>query len=68
MAKIFLARLTENDLKNLIAFGNRADMKGAEADTWVDLKQRLAQAEPEGDKGTDEADDDLENLSPGGSA
>lgn len=33
--------LTNDDLQNMIAFGNRADMKGAEADTWFFLKQKL---------------------------
>ena len=33
--------LTAEEISNLIAIGNRADMKGAEADTWVALKQTL---------------------------
>lgn len=33
--------MTNHDLANLIAFGNRAHMSGQEADTWVDLKHRL---------------------------
>ena len=33
--------LTIEDVQNLIAFGNRATMQGKEADTWVELKQRL---------------------------
>lgn len=36
--------LTDDDLANLVAFGNRAQMNGAEADTWVALKQRLIEA------------------------
>ena len=34
-------KLTIEDVQNLIAFGNRATMQGKEADTWVELKQRL---------------------------
>lgn len=33
--------LTIDDCKNLVAFGNRAQMSGAEADLWVSLKHRL---------------------------
>lgn len=36
--------LSNHDLANLIAFGNRASMSGAEADTWVELKTRLITA------------------------
>jgi hypothetical protein len=34
-------RMTNDDLANIIAFGNRASMTGAEADTWVELKRKL---------------------------
>ena len=34
-------KLTIEDVQNLIAFGNRATMQGKEADTWVELKNRL---------------------------
>lgn len=34
--------LSESDVKNIIAFGNRSTMSGVEADTWVELKNRLA--------------------------
>ena len=33
--------LTIEDCRNLIAFGNRADMKGTEADLWVALKHKV---------------------------
>ena len=33
--------LTPDEIRNLIAFGNRADMKGSEADLWVGLKTRI---------------------------
>jgi hypothetical protein len=33
--------MTNDDLANIIAFGNRASMTGAEADTWVELKRKL---------------------------
>jgi len=36
-----LVPLNKADLQNLIAFGNRAQMSGLEADSWVELKQRL---------------------------
>lgn len=35
-------KLTIEDLNNMISFGNRAQMQGSEADTWVDLKTRLS--------------------------
>jgi len=34
-------KLTIDELRNMIAFGNRAQMNGAEADTWVALKAKL---------------------------
>lgn len=34
-------QLTNEDLQNMIAFGNRAQMQGKEADTWFFLKQKL---------------------------
>ena len=33
--------LTPDDVRNLVAFGNRATMKGAEADLWVKLKVKV---------------------------
>lgn len=36
--------LTKSDIQNLIAFGNRSQMSGQEAEIWVELKHRLAQA------------------------
>lgn len=33
--------LTPDQIKNLVAFGNRATMKGSEADLWVALKTEL---------------------------
>lgn len=36
--------LTNHDIANLIAFGNRAQMNGHEADTWVYLKHNLVAA------------------------
>lgn len=35
-------KLNPAELQNLIAFGNRAMMPGSEADTWVELKTKLA--------------------------
>lgn len=53
-----MEKLTTDDIQNIIAFGNRATMNGAEADTWVRLKMKLseetqrrqlAEAEPHGE-------------------
>lgn len=33
--------LTIDDVRNLIAFGNRAQMSGVEADGWVALKHKV---------------------------
>tara|TARA_R110000868_G_scaffold86581_1_gene242796 strand:+ start:54 stop:260 length:207 start_codon:yes stop_codon:yes gene_type:complete len=56
--------LTIAELENLIALGNRAQMTGVEADTWVALKYKIAEAvdavEPD-----EELDDDQK---PGGTA
>ena len=52
-AKTKTIQLTSPELENLIAFGNRGTMTGVEADLWVDLKGKLAEAiaapEPEAD-------------------
>lgn len=37
-----MLQLTIDDCANLIAFGNRAQMAGKEADTWVLLKSKIA--------------------------
>lgn len=44
MAKQKTLIMSEEDLRNMIAFGNRAQMTGVEADTWVALKARLVKA------------------------
>lgn len=67
-----LIPLSEADAANLIAFGNRASMSGAEADTWVDLKNRIVSAVNRG-TGNDDAVPGIdgledEELKPGGSA
>lgn len=36
--------MTDVDAENLIAFGNRANMTGAEADVWFLLKQQIGGA------------------------
>lgn len=36
--------LNDVDVENLIAFGNRAQMSGAEAEVWVRLKMGLIDA------------------------
>lgn len=41
-AETITLQLTAEEANNLIAFGNRATMTGAEADTWVDLKKKVA--------------------------
>lgn len=33
--------LTPDQIKNLVAFGNRATMQGSEADLWVALKAEV---------------------------
>lgn len=65
--KLNLVRLTDQDIQNLVAFGNRADMKGKEADTWVDLKMRLIEAMTPEDIPEPEPDD-LADASPGRTA
>ena len=66
-------QLTASDCQNLIAFGNRASMKGNEADLWVALKMKVLQqvqqhAERE-KKGFDLVEPDLHAVpdNPGGS-
>lgn len=44
LAPMINLTLTLDDVRNVIAFGNRAEMRGAEADTWVALKQKFAEA------------------------
>lgn len=68
--KTNLVPLTDSDLTNLVAFGNRASMTGAEADTWVELKQRLTKARDatNDDDGVPGIDLDDEDLKPGGTA
>lgn len=65
--KTISVELSTDDLANIVAIGNRANMSGLEADTWVELKNRLrlaAQPKPE-----PEPDLDLEGFgSPGGTA
>ena len=43
--------LTNHDIQNIVAFGNRAHMTGQEADTWVDLKIRLSMAVEQAEHG-----------------
>ncbi len=43
--------LTNHDIQNIVAFGNRALMKGQEADTWVELKIRLSAAVEQAEHG-----------------
>jgi hypothetical protein len=45
--------LSNHDIANLIAFGNRAQMNGQEADTWVYLKHNLVAALESADKAGD---------------
>ncbi len=74
-ARTILVPLTENDIVNIVAFGNRANMKGAEADTWVELKNRLVEATREKEREPtdrlvelEDTDIDLEDCNPGGTA
>lgn len=36
--------LTTDDIRDLVAFGNRAQMSGVEAPRWVELNQKLVRA------------------------
>jgi len=52
MDKKVTLTLTMDEIRNLVAFGNRSEMRGAEADTWVALKQTIAQAVADANKET----------------
>ena len=45
--------LTPDEVRNLVAFGNRATMKGSEADLWVGLKMKVLKQADENYKSTD---------------
>jgi hypothetical protein len=65
--RVITLRLTEGQIRDLIAFGNRAQMSGQEAPVWVELNGRLMQAIKEADQ--EELDlSEVAELSPGGSA
>lgn len=50
MDKTVTLTLKLDEVRNVVAFGNRAQMSGAEADTWVSLKQKIAEAVAEASK------------------
>lgn len=60
--------IDQRDIQNIIAFGNRATMTGAEADTWAELKQRLARIAQEAAQERDEGRERLLEGVPGGTA
>lgn len=64
--RVITLRLTEEQIRDLIAFGNRAQMTGREAPVWVELNGILFRAIKEADQSELDLDDDT--VKPGGSA
>lgn len=62
--RVITLRLTEAQINDLLAFGNRAQMSGREAPVWVELNRLITRAVKEADQ--DELD--LAQGSPGGTA
>lgn len=51
--QVITLTLTPDDVRNLVAFGNRATMKGSEADLWVGLKMKVLKQADEQSKSPD---------------